>query len=103
MINCSTEFHRPAALRFDLVRSVAFACQQAIHHGVTEGAGVAASFPDFRVHDDGGFEADNVPAVLGHAAPPEILHVALEFGTERAVVPESINAAVNLRRLENEP
>src|SRR5437762_11722925 len=100
MINCSTELNHPAALRFDLVRSVAFACQQAIDHRIAERAGVAAGLPDLRVHDDSGFETNDVPAVLGHAAPPKVLHVALQLSTERAVVPESVDAAVNFRRLK---
>src|SRR6266699_2299716 len=92
-----------ALLRFDLICAESFLASQTIHHRITECAGVAAGLPDFRVHDDGGFEADDVPALLGHAAPPEILHVALEFCAERAVVPEAIDAAINLRRLKNEP
>jgi len=86
-----------------LVRSKSFLATEAIHHRIAEGAGVAAGLPDFRVHDDGGFEADHVFALLRHVAPPKFFHVALEFGAERAVVPESVDAAVNLRRLKNEP
>src|SRR6266571_8384138 len=92
-----------SVLWLDLISPEPFLRQQAIDHWIAEGARVPAGLPDFRVHDDARFEADDVPALLGHAAPPEILHVALEFGAERAVVPESVDAAVNLRRLKNEP
>ena len=91
-----------AALRLDLVGAKALLRQQAIDHQVAEGAGVAAGFPDFRMHDDGGFEADDVVAALGHGAPPGFLDVALEFGAERAVIPEAVEAAVDFGGLENE-
>ena len=36
-------------------------------------------------------------------APPGVLDVALQLGAERAVIPEAVEAAVDFRRLENEP
>lgn len=62
---------------------------------------MSACPPDFRRHDDGGFEADDVVAAAGHGGPPEFLDVAFEFGAERAVVPESVYATVDFRRLKN--
>ena len=58
--------------------------------------------PYLRVHDDGGFEAHDIVAEPGHAVPPEIFYVALEFSAQRAVIPEAIDAAVNLGGLKNE-
>src|SRR5581483_3645448 len=55
------------------------------------------------MHDDGGFESHHVVAQSRHGAPPAFLDVALEFGSQRTVIPETIQAAVNFRRLENEP
>ena len=39
---------------------------------------------------------------MSHAAPPAFLDIAFEFCPEGAVVPEAVNAPVNLRRLEDE-
>ena len=64
---------------------------------------MAAGFPDGRRHNDGGFEADDVVAPTGHGVPPEVLDVAFEVGAERAVVPKSVDAAVNFGRLVDEP
>ena len=61
-----------------------------------------AGLPNLRVHDDRRFESHHVVAQAGHLAPPEFLHVALQLSAERAVVPEAIDAAVDLRRLVNE-
>ena len=62
-----------------------------------------AGLPDFRRHDDGRFEAGDVVALADHGVPPKFLDVALEFRAERAVVPKTVDAAVNLGGLENEP
>src|SRR5262249_23471760 len=39
---------------------------------------------------------------MHHDAPPVILQVALEFHPKRPVIPGSIEAAIDLARLENE-
>src|SRR5439155_4037889 len=101
-VDCTEEMISITGLWFHLVRSKSLLRQEAIHHRIAEGAGVAAGLPDFRVHDDGGFEADHVFALLRHAAPPKFFHVALQFRAERTVIPEPVDASVNLRRLENE-
>jgi len=74
-----------------------------VNHRIAERVHMAAGLPDFRVHDDGGFEADDIVAQLDHVAPPQLLDVALEFGTERTVIPKTVDAAVNFRGLINEP
>src|SRR5882672_4156498 len=58
--------------------------------------------PNLRCHDDGRFETGHVLALAGHGGPPKILHIALQLRAERAVVPKSVDTAVNLRRLKNE-
>ena len=63
---------------------------------------MAAGFPDLRRHDDGRFEAGDVVALAGHGVPPEFLDVALEFRAERAVIPKTVDAAVDFRGLEDE-
>src|ERR1019366_1842292 len=52
---------------------------------------------------DGGFEAGDVVALAGHGVPPKLLDVALEFRAERAIIPEAVEAAVNLGRLKHKP
>ena len=96
MINNST-------LRFDLIRAKSFFRQQAIAHRIAERVHMAAGFPDLRRHDDGRFEAGDVVALAGHGVPPEFLDVALEFRAERAVIPEAVDAAVNLGGLKHKP
>src|ERR1043166_1331782 len=92
-----------SALRLDLIGAKAFVGQKAVHHQVGKGARVAAGFPDFRMHDNAGFQAGDVVARLRQAAPPIIFDVTLELGAERAVVPEAIDAAVNFGGLKDEP
>ena len=72
-------------------------------HRIRESRNVSTGFPNFRRHDDGRFEAGDVVALAGHGVPPKFLDVALEFRTQRAVIPKAVDAAVNLRRLKNEP
>src|SRR5687768_2725798 len=55
------------------------------------------------MHDDRGIDADDIFAFLRHSAPPGLLEVAFEFDAERAVIPKTIDAAVDFRGLENEP
>ena len=62
-----------------------------------------AGLPDLRGHDDRRFEADDIIALAGHGVPPEFLDVALEFRAERAVIPKAVDAAVDFRRLVDEP
>src|SRR5471032_2190820 len=64
---------------------------------------MVARFPDSRRHDDGRFEAGDVVALAGHGVPPEFLDVALEFRAERAVIPKTVDAAVNLGGLKHKP
>ena len=92
-----------AALRLNLVGAEAFLGEQTIRHRIGERGGMAAGFPDFRVHDDGGFQADDVVAPAGHGLPPGLLDVAFEFRAQRAVIPKAVDAAVNFGGLKNEP
>jgi hypothetical protein len=91
-----------SALRLDLVRAKAFFCQEAITHRIAERIHVPARLPNLRMHDDGGVEAHDVLALAGHGVPPQFLHVALQLGTERAVIPKAVDAAVDFGGLKNE-
>ena len=89
-------------MRLDLVRAKALFCEETIDHQIAERAGVAAGLPDFGMHDERGLQTDDILAQQSHRAPPEILDVALQFGPERAVIPEAVEAAVNLGGLKNQ-
>ena len=63
---------------------------------------MAGRLPDRRVHDNRGIESDDIFAVASHRAPPGVAQIALQLGAEWAVIPEAIDAAVDLGALENE-
>src|SRR6185312_7060695 len=73
----------------------------AIDHRIGEAANVARRFPDFGMHDDGGFEADDVITTADHVVPPAIADVFAKLDSERTVVPEAVDAAVDFGRLKN--
>ena len=87
----------------EVVRAVAGMAVFTIHERVGEAANVAGRFPDFRVHEDGGVEADIVFVLLDEFLPPGAFDVVLQFDAEGAVVPAVGEAAVNVRTRENEP
>jgi len=89
-------------LWFDVVGAESLLGEQAVAHRIAEGIHVAARLPDRGVHDDGGVETDHVLTLTGHGTPPSVAEVALELGPERAVIPEAIDAPVNLGTLKNE-
>jgi len=74
----------------------------ALNERVGEGAHVARGDPDLGVHEDAGIEADDVVTLLDHGTPPGLLDVVLELDAERPVVPDGVDAAVDLRRREDE-
>jgi len=75
---------------------------QALDERVAERADVPRRDPHLRVHEDPGIEPDDVVALLDHRPPPGALHVVLELDPEGAVVPDRVDAAVDLRRREDE-
>ena len=101
----------PGAL--DMVVAVAAFALAAIDHHVAEQVVMAGRLPHARVHDDRRLDAGHLErprrafrlhalVVRGdHVAPPRLLDAALERDTERAVVPQPVESAVNFRRLEN--
>ena len=67
--------------------------------------------PHFRVHDDRAVESDHFDflavrsgrRIADHVLPPGVFDIFFEFDAERAVIPEAVDAAVDARRLEDEP
>jgi len=53
-----------------LIRAKTALARFAVNHRIAERRDVAAGLPDFRRHDDGGFEAGDVIALAGHGIPP---------------------------------
>ena len=98
----AVEIDRPA-LRLDLVSAEPLLGQQAIHHQIAERACVSTRLPDPRVHDDRGVQTYHVVPELGHGAPPALFDVALQLSPQRTVVPEAVQAPVDLRGLEDQP
>jgi hypothetical protein len=86
----------------------------AVDHPVVEQIEVARALPDLRMHDDRaveprhfvrGWGADGAGEFVmprDHVEPPRVLEIALERHAERAVVPEAVETAVDLARLEDE-
>ena len=54
------------------------------------------------MRDDGAVDALDVVALAHHALPPGGLEVVLELDTEGPVVPEAVDAAVDLARRKDE-
>ena len=96
----------PAAV--DLVVAIPLLRLAAIDHVVVEQVVVARTLPDLRVHDDRAIQSDHLIGrrrarlhielvVAGdHVAPPGLADVALQFHAHGAVVPQTVQAAVNL-------
>jgi uncharacterized RDD family membrane protein YckC len=78
-----------------LISAVPLASYQAITHRITKRIHMPAGPPNLRVHEDGGFESGDIIALADDIIPPEIFDVAFEFGAERAVIPEAVDAAVD--------
>src|SRR5688572_28043854 len=91
-----------AGLLVDLIGAKPFLGQQTIAHRIAEGIDMPRRLPNLRVHDDRRLEAGDIFASAGHRVPPELFDVAFEFRAERAVIPETVDATVDFRRLENE-
>ena len=85
-----------------LVEPEALVVGRALDQRVAERADVPGRHPDLGVHEDPGVEPDDVVALLDHRPPPGALDVVLELDPERAVVPDRVDAAVDLARREDE-
>src|SRR5690606_18329063 len=86
----------------ELVGPHALLAGAAVDQRVAEVLDVARSLPGARMGDDRRVEPLDVLALAHHAPPPQRLQVVLELDAERAVVPEAVDAAVDLARLPDE-
>ena len=99
------ELGRPAvrADAVDLVLAPALVALPAVDQGVGEVGQVTRGLPHRRWRQDGGVQAHHVGPALDHRLPPGVLHIAEQVHPQRAVVVGGAEAAVDLRRLEDEP
>ena len=86
----------------ELISAKAVLASFAIDHWIGEGGFVSAGLPDGSTHKDRAVHADDIVAELGHGPPPVGFEVSFKLGAEGAVIPGSVEAAVNLGGLENE-
>ena len=63
---------------------------------------VSRGLPGARMRDDGAVDALDVVALADRPLPPEVLQVVLQLHAEGTVVPEAVDASVDLTRLEDE-
>ena len=91
-----------AALRGDLVGTQALLGQQAVAERVREAADVPGSHEHRIVREDGAVHTHDIGPLLHVDAPPVILEVALQLRTEGTVIPATVQAAVDFRRLKDE-
>ena len=92
------------AVDHHVVEPVAVLGGAAVDHGVGEAADVTRGHPGLGVLDDARVDAHNVERravgsdgrTLHHVPPPAVTEVVLELRTERTVVPEAVEAAVDL-------
>ena len=92
----------PALRVLELVGAEAQLAGLAVDHRVGEPGQVPRRLPDPRVLDDRRVDRDDVVALLQHRAPPLVLDVVLEQHAVVAVVVGRADAAVDLRRGEDE-
>src|SRR5580700_98632 len=85
-----------------MVEAEAMLADLAIDHHIVKCVDVAGGLPDQRVHHNRGVEGYHIVAQLDRVAPPCGFYVALEHGTERTVIPESVDSTVDLARLKDE-
>ena len=85
-----------------LVQPVAAVAGPAFDERVAERADVAGRDPHLGVHEDARIESHDVVALLDHGPPPGALDVVLQLDTQRAVVPDGVDAAVDLAAGEDE-
>ncbi len=85
-----------------VLAEAALALAEALHERVAEALEVARRLPDPRVLDDRRVERDDVVAVGQHRPPPLVLDVVAQQDAVVAVVVGRADAAVDLRRGEDE-
>ena len=89
-------------LRVDLIRAESGLGEKAVAHGIGKSPDVSGGGEHGLVGEDGSIESENVVAFLDVLSPPVVLEVTFEFRSEWAVVPATIQPAVEFGRLKDE-
>ena len=84
------------------VGTVAFLGVLVVNQRVVESVHVTAGFPNGRVHEDGGIDADDVLVETGHGIPPVFLDVVFEFRSVLSVVVNRSETVIDFGRREYE-
>ena len=87
----------------EMVGPVSLMAERALGERVHELGDVTAGLPDLPGQDHRGVQADDVVALGDHRAPPLALDVVLQLDAERAIIPGSPQAAVDLAGRVDEP
>ena len=74
----------------------------AVDHQIAELVEVSGSLPHSRVAYNGGIESFDIVACFDHFVPPELFDSAFHAASVRAVVPETVDPAVDFRAWEYE-
>src|SRR5262249_14407264 len=90
-----------AVLRLNLIGPEPFLGEEAITHRIAKGIDMAGCPPDLWMHDDGRIQACHIVTHPNHGTPPKVLDVAFQFGPKRTVIPKTVDAPVDFRRLKN--
>src|SRR5882757_6012674 len=85
-----------------MVRPETLVAGRAFGQRIDERVEVTGGCPDLLGENDRGVDADNIVALLHHAAPPLTADVFLELNAEWAVVPGRPRTAVNLAGRKDE-
>src|SRR5215212_7563393 len=80
----------------DLVGAPAALAVATIDHWVDKGLLVAGILPDQPIHQDGRVEALHIVALVYVGAPPILRDVVLQLDTQRAIVEDTLEPAVDL-------
>ena len=83
-----------------MIHSVAFLAILIINHRVVEVVNVAAGFPGGGVHKNGGINTNNVFMQLGHALPPVVFNIFLQFTAVLAIIIYGAESVINFAALE---
>jgi hypothetical protein len=87
-----------------VIGPVALVTERALGQRVDELGDVPARLPHLAGQDDRGVQPDDIVALGHHRAPPLALDVVLQLDAERAVVPGSPQASVDLAgRVDESP
>ena len=86
----------------EVIGAKAVLADLAIDHDVVKSIDVSRGLPDHRMHDDRRVEGHDVVAQLDGVAPPGAFDVLLEHGSQRSIIPEAVDAAVDLAGLKDE-